>query len=179
MHPSAIVDFLDFLQRHVKSYKPGETLQVLDVGSYDVNGTLRTPLADFMKKEQRDFHYTGMDQSEGPNVDVVGNAHAMPFASEMFDIIISSSCFEHDPQFWVTFKEMVRVAKSGALIYINAPSAGPYHGYPGDCWRFYADSWAALAEWCPKAKIVQTYVEVNGCVWKNSVGIYTVQHTSP
>ena len=45
------------------------------------------------------------------------------------------------------FSELVRVTKPGGLIYINAPSNGPVHRYPVDCWRFYPDSGFALQNW--------------------------------
>ena len=31
---------------------------------------------------------------KGPNVDVVSDAHNIPFEKEEFDIVLSSSCFE-------------------------------------------------------------------------------------
>jgi hypothetical protein len=49
--------------------------------------------------------------------------------------------------FWLTFAEMARVVAPGGFIYISAPSNGPYHGHPGDCWRFYSDAPKALAQW--------------------------------
>ena len=73
-----------------------------------------------------------------------------PFPDESFDLIVSTSCFEHDPCFWMTFREMGRIIKKGGYIYVNAPSNGPYHGHPGDNWRFYSDAGQALAYWSGK-----------------------------
>jgi len=42
---------------------------------------------------------------------------------------------------------MCRILKTGGYIYINAPSSGYYHGFPGDNWRFYKDAGQALAYW--------------------------------
>ena len=42
---------------------------------------------------------------------------------------------------------MTRLVKLGGFIYINAPSNGVYHRYPGDNWRFYSDAGQALAYW--------------------------------
>lgn len=69
------------------------------------------------------------------------------FPDESFDLIVSTSCFEHDPCFWMTFREMCRVVKKGGYIYVNAPANGYYHGYPGDNWRFYSDAGQALTAW--------------------------------
>ena len=53
--------------------------------------------------------------------------------------------------FWMTLREMARVVRLGGYVYVNAPSTGPYHAFPGDNWRFYRDAPAALALWCGKA----------------------------
>ena len=156
-------------ERFFKSYCQNriENKIILDVGSYDVNGTLK-PIF-------KNGTYIGLDMAEGPNVDVVAPANEIPFCKDHFDIIISSSCFEHDDFFWLTFLEMCRVLKSGGFIYINAPSAGPYHEHPGDNWRFYKDSWTCLEKWAVRNKyeieLVETYIDTSE-VWKDSIGIF-------
>lgn len=123
-----------------------EGMRVLDVGGQDVNGSLRKPFEDLLK-----IKYTSMDIEQGPGVDIVMNpGDPFPFEDETFDLIVSTSCFEHDPCFWMTFREMCRVTKKNGYIYVNAPSNGPYHGYPGDNWRFYSDAGQALAYWSGK-----------------------------
>jgi hypothetical protein len=47
----------------------------------------------------------------------------------------------------MTFKEMTRIIKKNGYIYVNVPSSGPYHKYPGDNLRFYTDAGQALAYW--------------------------------
>jgi hypothetical protein len=42
---------------------------------------------------------------------------------------------------------MTRITKLGGFIYVNAPTNGPYHDYPGDNWRFYSDAGQALSYW--------------------------------
>lgn len=167
MHNSAYKNGQKFFDKYCKENINNK--KILDVGSFDVNGTLKPIFA----KGQ----YIGMDLEEGKNVDVVGNGHNMPFDSEEFDIVISTSCFEHDEMFWVTFLEMSRVLKVGGYIYINAPSAGYYHGYPKDCWRFYFDSWKALEKWAQLNKfniqLIENYIDTdNDDFWKDSVGIF-------
>lgn len=123
-----------------------EGMKVLDVGGQDVNGSLKKPLEILAKLE-----YISVDIEEGPNVDVVMKpGDSLPFSDASFDLIVSTSCFEHDPCFWLTFREMCRVVKPGGYIYVNAPSNGPYHTYPGDNWRFYSDAGQALAYWSGK-----------------------------
>jgi SAM-dependent methyltransferase len=115
--------------------------RILEIGSMNINGSLR----DFCPGGSR---YVGADLSVGPGVDVVvGQTSDLPFAADTFDAVVSSSCFEHDGMFWVTFLEICRVLKQGGYLYINAPSRGVYHRYPIDAWRFFPDSGIALCGW--------------------------------
>jgi len=134
MHDSAYNNAKEFVSKYVS-----ENSFVLDVGSQDINGSMKPLFSN--------CNYIGIDMEEGKNVDVVCNSHKMPFDENVFDVIVSSSNFEHDSCFWETFREMCRVVKAGGLIYICAPSKGQYHGYPGDCWRFYKDAGKALQYW--------------------------------
>jgi SAM-dependent methyltransferase len=130
-----------------------EGMKVLDVGGQDVNGSLRKPFEILLK-----INYTSLDIEEHSSVDVVMKpGDLFPFEDESFDLIISTSCFEHDPCFWMTFREMCRIIKKGGYIYVNAPSNGPYHGYPGDNWRFYSDAGQALAYWSGKTLDGKSY----------------------
>jgi SAM-dependent methyltransferase len=174
MHATAYENCIKFYNKYVlELINENITLKVLDFGSYNVNGCLR-PI--FQKCE-----YIGIDMSAGPNVDIVSLGDKTPFEDKSVDIITSSSNFEHDDCFWMTFLEMCRILKPGGLIYINAPSDGPYHGFPGDCWRFYADSWKGLAKWGNKnghnIQLIESYVD-KGSPWRDSVGIFKQADTN-
>ena len=120
----------------------GKDKVVLDIGGKNVNGSLR----EFFEK--MGMKYICVDIEEDSSVDVVikpGDKY--PFEDGSIDLIVSTSCFEHDPCFWITFKEMSRIIKLGGFIYVNAPSNGVYHCHPGDNWRFYSDAGQALAYW--------------------------------
>lgn len=155
-----------------------ENKTVLDIGSFDGNGSMRSIFKDCRK-------YIGLDQSEGKNVDIVASSHNIPMVNESFDIIISSSCLEHDEFFWVTFLEMSRVIKVNGYIYICAPSSGPYHpqNCPSDSWRFYPDSWRSLVRWANKnnynIKLIESYIDNNhlppDANWMDSIGIFQKQ----
>jgi SAM-dependent methyltransferase len=174
MHYSAYANTEKFYNKYCE--KGIEEKNILDVGSYDVNGSVK-PI--FAKGK-----YIGMDMFKGPNVDVVANAHDIPFKNDFFDIIVSISCFEHDDMFWVTFLEMCRVLKEDGYMYVNAPSNGPYHAHPGDNWRFYKDSWKALEKWAQMNKydieLVESYIDLNTPkgikeskkIWEDSIGIF-------
>lgn len=127
--------------RAMDIYSDLKTAKILEIGSYDVNGSLRDNALPTT-------HYVGVDMEAGPGVDVVIQpGKPLPFDDESFDFILASSVFEHDAAFWVTFVEMCRKAKMGGYVYINAPSNGTFHRYPEDHWRFYPDSGLALARW--------------------------------
>ena len=66
---------------------------------------------------------------------------------ESFEVIISGQAFEHIEYPWLIIEEMNRVLKKNGLICIVAPSRGPEHKYPVDCWRYYPDGFRALAKW--------------------------------
>lgn len=115
------------------------TCSVLEIGAFNVNGTLRDGATGVA-------HYHGVDMVPGLDVDqVLDDPHHLPFDDCSYDLVVSSSAIEHDPMFWVTFGEMVRVAKKH--VYISAPVQGPVHNHPLDCWRFYPDAGLGLAQW--------------------------------
>ena len=115
---------------------------VVDIGGKNVNGSLRCFFENLGMK------YICVDIEPHISVDIVVKpGDRLPFENGSIDLIVSTSCFEHDPCFWITFKEMTRITKLGGFIYVNAPSNGPYHGYPGDNWRFYSDAGQSLSYW--------------------------------
>ncbi len=146
MHISAMASGDGFAEVYGK---PGFT--VVDVGGQDVNGSLRNCF------ESRAMKYISVDMVEHPSVDIVVQpSERLPFEDGSIDMVVSTSCFEHDPCFWLTFKEICRIVKLGGYIYINAPSTGMYHKYPGDNYRFYKDTSQALAFWSGKDFAGQT-----------------------
>jgi SAM-dependent methyltransferase len=137
MHDTALIAVTQFVKAYCK-----QNTKVLDIGGLDVNGSPKN--AFFNKK----IEYICVDLESHPSVDIVIKPfERLPFKNGEFDYVVSTSCFEHDPCFWMTFKEMCRVTKIGGYIYVNAPSNGPYHKYPGDNWRFNRDAAQALSYW--------------------------------
>ena len=148
---------------------------VVDIGGRNVNGSLRS----FFLEKGMNFICIDMVADESVDI-VVPPSEKLPFEDGSVDLIVSTSCFEHDPCFWLTFKEMTRIIKPSGYIYINAPTAGPYHTYPGDNWRFYSDAGQALAFWSGKqisseniypVKVVETF-NVIGDVWNDFVCVW-------
>ena len=107
---------------------------ILEIGSYDVNGSLR-------KMQPSGSTWVGVDIEDGPGVDkVVEIGRPLPFDDSSFDLIVATSVFEHDPSFWKTLADMARLVKDTGHIFITAPSNGMVHRFPLDCFRFYPDA---------------------------------------
>jgi SAM-dependent methyltransferase len=144
---------------------------ILDIGSININGSLR----DFCPEGSS---YCGVDLSSGPGVDVVVTTNAkLPFSGGVFDIVVSTSCLEHDAMFWMTFLEMCRVLKEGGYLYLNAPSKGGYHQYPIDAWRFFPDAGIALCDWARlnnhAIELLESFITQNqNDIWNDCVMIF-------
>ncbi len=134
------------MQRFVAEYlsdRRSESLQILDVGSMDVNGSYRTIL------DSPEWHYTGVDADAGDGVDLVlpSPYDWSPLSSDAYDVVISGQTFEHIEYPWVTLMEVARVLKPAGIVCLIVPSGGYEHRYPVDCWRYYPDGISALARW--------------------------------
>lgn len=134
MHPQAMTLMTQMLTGQVTA---GQT--VLDVGSYDVNGTLR-PLC-----RELGLVYTGLDVAAGPNVDIIApDPYRFPFKANHFHHVISASTMEHVGEIWRWIPELVRVLKPGGLLAITTHTSWPLHRYPVDCWRIMPDGMTLL-----------------------------------
>ena len=152
MHKQAMRTAKNFINKYLTELVDQEA-QILDVGSLNMNGTLK-PLFSNPK-----WSYTGVDIKKGKNVKVLlKDPYKYPFEDNYFDVIVSTSCFEHNEMFWLSFQEMVRVVKPGGFMYISAPFKEGIHKAPVDCWRFLPDGYRALTKWCPGSKLVESYI---------------------
>ncbi len=90
--------------------------KILEVGSLDINGSVRSFFTD--------CDYTGIDVGEGKGVDLVceGQNYEAPDAS--FDMTISCECFEHNPEWVATFANMVRLTKPNGLVVMTCATTG-------------------------------------------------------
>ena len=119
-------------------------LTILDVGSATVSDDAGSYRPLFSAPPWR---YIGADLQPGPNVDLAladpYHWSALPDAS--IDVVISGQAFEHIEWPWLTIREIARVLRGNGIAAITAPSAGPVHRFPKDCWRYYPDGMPALA----------------------------------
>jgi SAM-dependent methyltransferase len=135
MHESSQSLMLDLLRRVAS---PG--LRCLDVGSLNVNGSYRQQVEKF------GMRYLGLDQSAGPNVDIVASAYALPCATDEFDVVLSGQTLEHLTMPILAVEEMKRVCRAGGWVLLIAPFVYGEHRFPIDCWRFLPDGLRFLLE---------------------------------
>ena len=146
-----------------------------EIGAQDVNGSLRAICPAGVT-------YVGFDIQAGANVDrVMHDPYIIPAQDATFDVMLSTSCFEHTPLFWLMFQEILRVLKPGGLFYLCAPTNGDFHRFPVDCWRFYPDSGFALVQWAKRCGLspvlMESYVgHQDGDIWNDFVAIFLKDH---
>src|SRR5437660_12882406 len=73
--------------------------KVLEIGSYDVNGSVRSLFSAA-------HEYVGVDLQGGPGVDLIAFGNEIDHPDGSYDVTLSGSCFEHDPQWKETFRNM-------------------------------------------------------------------------
>lgn len=109
-------DFVASVKRRYPHFFSGAT--VLDVGSLDVNGSTRPFFSG--------GSYLGIDLVAGKGVDKVCTIEAI---HGQFDVVISTECLEHDPQWRATFAAMIEHAHIGGLVLMTCAGPGrPEHG---------------------------------------------------
>ena len=117
MSDQSQLNFVLGLKNRYPEYFTGT--KVLEVGSLDINGSIR----QFFDALQ----YIGVDLGEGKGVDLVCKGEELDFPDNFFDVVASCECFEHNPEWVKTFDNMVRMC-SGLVIMTCATTGRPEHG---------------------------------------------------
>ncbi len=95
--------------------------RVLDVGSGDINGNNRFLFENCF--------YDGNDVIEAKNVTIISKTKDLQFVDNTFDTIISTECFEHDPEYKESFQKIYKMLKADGLFLFSCASTGrPEHG---------------------------------------------------
>lgn len=168
MHDTAF----EFGKRFFDTYlSQARDLTIVEIGSQDVNGSLRSVAPAGNK-------YIGVDFASARGVDIVlKDPYSLPFEDNSIDVMVSSSCFEHSEFFWLVFNEVLRVLKPNGLFYLDVPANGAFHRYPVDCWRFYPDSGAALRNWGRKSGykvlMLESFTGMQGPdMWNDNISVF-------
>ena len=144
LHPTSLENMCRCYEKYVTSsfIDTRGRISLLEIGGSNFNGSYRDVFSDPR------VHYLAADLVLGEGVDIVlHDPYHIPAPDRGLDLVISGQTFEHCEFFWLTFQEMIRVVKEDGFVFLIAPSSGPIHRYPVDCYRFYPDSYAALAKY--------------------------------
>jgi SAM-dependent methyltransferase len=168
MHASSLENMQLCVERFVRgsALETQAQVRVLDVGGADHNGSYRQIFADPR------YDYTVADIDNGPGVDLLlADPYHLPLADGAIDIVVSGQMLEHCEFFWLAFGEMIRVLRPGGFLFLIAPSAGPEHRYPVDCYRFYPDAYRALARHAG-CTVLDIWLDERG-PWRDLVGVFS------
>ena len=117
-HPQQL-QFIRTVSQHLSADWTGK--RILEIGSYDVNGSVRQYFEN--------SSYLGVDLTEGPGVDIVCESSELDQPDGAFDLCISCECFEHNPKWLETFLNMHRMTrKGGSVIFTCATTGRLEHG---------------------------------------------------
>jgi len=105
--------FISTIKMHF--YDHFNKAKVLEVGSYTVNHSIRDCFSE--------CDYIGLDLIDGPGVDVVAEGSNFVL-KQQFDTVISAECFEHNPNYEQTFKNMVKHCREGGLVAFSCATDG-------------------------------------------------------
>ncbi len=168
MHPTSLNKMKAFVEGYLGEFEDAELI-IIDVGAkaYLNNPTYR-PLFNKPK-----WKYLGLDLEAGYNVDiVVSEPYNWKEVPDNFaDVVISGQAFEHIEFPWLTIKEIYRILKPSGICCIIAPSSGPEHKYPYDCWRFYPDGMRALAKWAG-FNVVELFTDWGLGEWQDTFAVF-------
>lgn len=105
-------DFTIFVKRLLAEFFIEKV--VLDVGSGDINGNNR-----FLFEN---CEYNGNDVIQAPNVTIVSKTKDLPFKNDTFDTIVSTECFEHDPEYKESLLKIYDMLKADGLFCFTCAS---------------------------------------------------------
>ena len=89
---------------------------VLEIGSLDWNGTVR----EFFDPSS----YIGVDRKDGPGVDRVDVNAAIDLGTEVFDVLVCLSVFEHDVAWRETLRRGLGALRVGGLGIVSFGAEG-------------------------------------------------------
>lgn len=145
----SILNEMRAVLRRYESYL-SDDMNVMDLGSYDVNGTLRSVLPE-------EWQYIGVDRVEGPNVDkLVSCDYNLPVYEESIDIVVSSSCLQYVRNPFKMMDSIYKCLRPGGMVILCAAATErpglislpkgecPNQDPEFDCWRILKDGMEAL-----------------------------------
>lgn len=164
MHPQAF----QWVEQCVSRYELRDVGSVLEFGSRDTNGTVRSLFnADT---------YTGVDLHDGPSVDVI--ADASTYRNDPVDVVVSTELLEHAPNPDQIIRSAYANLHAGGCLIVTAAGLGRSpHGQHGAAGPAPGEHYANidpkdLSDWLEAAGFATYQVDVAGldvrCIaWRN------------
>jgi SAM-dependent methyltransferase len=134
---------LGYLERQFHLFRDCRT--VLEVGSYDVNGTCR----GFIQSKGLD--YLGVDLQAGPGVDLVCDMGAEPAAvtsvlgARTFDLVVCMNVLEHTYEPIRVLDNIRRLMSPKGHLVVVTPLVWDLHNWPADYYRLNPDFYRRYA----------------------------------
>lgn len=122
------------LKEKSEKYFTDRNLKVYDIGSYDVNGSIKDEILNL------GYNYIGVDISPGKNVDIViSKEDWSPLEDNSLSYIVSGSCLEHVEAPWEWARLLFKKTSANGICVVHIPFAIKEHRYPVDCYRILPD----------------------------------------
>lgn len=115
--------------------KKNTPISVLEIGSFNINGSVREVIQPFAK------NYFGIDMQDGEGVDLVADG-ALYESPETYDVIVTAETFEHTPN-WknIINKSYINLKPNGIFIVTMAGEGRAPHSAidtnPIRDWEYY------------------------------------------
>ena len=115
--------------------------KVLNIGSGAITG-----VGHRLWTKQDFGNVTHLDIEKGEDVDIVGDAHDLPFEKSVYDSVIMQAVIEHLHSPSVAIKEAFRVLRKGGYLYLEVPFLQGFHADPHDYQRYTLNGLERLTE---------------------------------
>ena len=109
-----VIHFIKFVSEILSVFFSDKV--VMDIGGGDINGNNRYAFKNTI--------YHCNDVCESPNVTIVSRTKDLHFQPNTFDTIISTECFEHDPEYEQSFLKIYDMLKPNGLFVFTCASTG-------------------------------------------------------
>ncbi len=85
---------------------------------------------------EKSYKILNLDIYPFPGVEIIADAHKLPFKNETFDVVICQAVLEHTKAPWLVVDEIFRILKKEGIVYAEIPFLQGFHPSPTDFYRF-------------------------------------------